>query len=183
VAILGTLVVRQQAQRRRLASIEVVQEAMRAMESQALYRAALRDVPTTAIGYAVRIEREWFEFAPQNLLVAGDCPWIDQLEDVGPEMFNPRHIIADEHHAGFWYNPHRGIIRARVPELFTAADTLALYNLVNGTHLRLEQVDMTHQHRCHGSRPVDTPRAQITGPDVHRDFGSRTGPRNDSRIR
>lgn len=174
VGILGTILYQQRLERQRLASIEHVQEAMRAMESQALYRAAIRDVPTTAIGYAVRIDASWFAPTPHNALIsAGDAPWIDQIEDVGPEMFNPRHIIADEDHAQFWYNPHRGIIRARVPRLFTLGETLELYNLVNGTNLRLEQVDFTGQHRCAGWHPTGTPQVRANEPDVMNDFGAR----------
>jgi len=35
--------------------------------------------------------------------------------------------------AMFWYNPARGVIRARVPRTLSDADAVALYNDVNRT--------------------------------------------------
>jgi hypothetical protein len=36
----------------------------------------------------------------------------------------------------FWYNPANGAFRIRVPRQATNAETLALYNRVNGTSVR-----------------------------------------------
>ena len=38
--------------------------------------------------------------------------------------------------AQFWYNPRHGVIRARVPMAMSDAETLAIYNQVNGSNLQ-----------------------------------------------
>ena len=44
-------------------------------------------------------------------------------------------MTADPRLAGFWYNPHLGVVRARVPVMVSDVESLELYNRVNGTRL------------------------------------------------
>ena len=149
VAILGAVLWTQRLDQQRLEQVALVQQAMAALESQALYRAAIGEVHATSAGFAHHLSPAWFDHLPQNPLVDHrEVPWVDSHEDVGPDRLNPRHIVADSHHAGFWYNPYRGLIRARVPMQLTWASTVELYNLVNGTTLRVEEVDWHGAQIC-----------------------------------
>ena len=172
VGLLGGLLWLQRQEQMQQHHIEQVQHALRALESQALYRAAVGDAQATPVGFADRLLPEWFDRLPHNSLVdPKEVPWLDATEDATRDHVNPKHIVADSHHAAFWYNPHRGIIRARVPMQFTWDETVALYNAVNGTGLRVEQIDWVGALTC-GTQvtTVDEP----MGDPVLRDFGVKT---------
>lgn len=146
--LLGTLagiLIYQRSQRSELLRIEAVQQAMRAIESESLYRAALGEAEATPRGYARHLRRNWFEHQPQNLFLDADAhngPWVEHINmDSERELANPRHIVASTEHPPFWYNPYRGVVRARVPMQMSQRSTVDLYNAINGTYVRVDQVE------------------------------------------
>ncbi|MBI1367914.1 MAG: hypothetical protein GC162_04590 [Planctomycetes bacterium] len=142
IAVLGGVVVYQREQGDHLQQVVAVQQAIHAIESQCLYRAAVGDVPASNRGYAMHVEPAWFDHRPLNALFGHQAmPWIDHVDEADRELFNPQRIVADGKLAAFWYNPYRGLIRARVPMQLSQESTLETYNLVNGTSLRIEDVD------------------------------------------
>jgi hypothetical protein len=44
-------------------------------------------------------------------------------------------MAASRSTAKFWYNPHQGIVRARVSSEMSESEALSLYNEVNGCNL------------------------------------------------
>jgi hypothetical protein len=55
-------------------------------------------------------------------------------EDAGAD--HPRDpMAAGPGLAQFWYNPSKGVVRARVPDDVSEATALRLYNRVNDSHL------------------------------------------------
>jgi hypothetical protein len=73
--------------------------------------------------------------------VAGDTlAWLETTQPERANRLNPEHVTCDGHRAAFWYNPYRGLVRARVERQHTDEATIALYNLVNGTSLRVSDV-------------------------------------------
>ena len=79
----------------------------------------------------------WFDNRlPTNIMVPGRQPWLDIAPAEDKSDHPPDPIISAAAQAGFWYNPNRGIFRARVLPQFTDEETLALYNQLNGTALR-----------------------------------------------
>ena len=57
------------------------------------------------------------------------------IEEVSSDATDPAiKATQDPSDAAFWYNRKLGIVRARVSLLASNADTLALYNSVNGTN-------------------------------------------------
>jgi hypothetical protein len=62
------------------------------------------------------------------------------LEIAGPSEAELEHppirIITGPEVASLWYNPARGVVRARVPVMVSDEQTLATYNRVNGAALR-----------------------------------------------
>lgn len=142
ILVLGGILWYQRGQEEKLTRVAAVQEALRAIESKALYHGALGDVQATRRGYALRIEPGWFDPRPVNLLFADEArPWIDIVDEASEEAFNPARIVAAGSDAAFWYNPWRGVIRARVPMQLSQTATVELYNLVNGASLRVQDVD------------------------------------------
>lgn len=140
--ILGAVVLDHRQDRHQLDRVAAVQQAVRAIQSQSLWRAAMGETPKMPNGYSRRIDAAWFDHVPRNVLVESEglaYQWLDYSPDRGGsnEWFDPPCIVAAVGHAAFWYNPHRGIVRARVPMQFTQQDTVDLYNLVNGTNLRV----------------------------------------------
>jgi len=114
----------------------VVQEGLDRFQDRLEFHSALWMAQEGTVGnYPPQIMPHWFEQAlPQNSLIAGKRPWLD-IAPVGDYNDHPPDPLADGEQAAFWYNPERGIIRARVPQQGTDRMTLELYNRVNGTSL------------------------------------------------
>ncbi|MBX3373275.1 MAG: hypothetical protein KF817_05520 [Phycisphaeraceae bacterium] len=96
-------------------------------------RAVDRPVATT-------IDPEWFrrlqlgDAPPRNALLDGRRPWIEIAADTNRSLEHPpRPIATSESDAAFWYNPYRGIVRARVPAALSEPEALDAYNTINGT--------------------------------------------------
>jgi hypothetical protein len=63
-------------------------------------------------------------------------PWLD-IAPPGDKSDHPSDpVITRGTQAGFWYNPNRGLFRARVAPQFNEEDTLELYNRLNNSNLR-----------------------------------------------
>lgn len=138
VGVLAAMLLQQRHDQEQLARVAAVQEAIRAIHGQALYRAAIHDSESLSNGYSRFIDTAWFSPPPANLLLnSGAYRWIDYPDESGRERFNPICIVAHGQRGAFWYNGYRGIVRARVPMQATDQATVDLYNLVNGTSLRV----------------------------------------------
>jgi hypothetical protein len=61
-------------------------------------------------------------------------------------------VIRGPEQAGFWYNPNRGVVRARVAPQFTQRATLDLYNELNNVALK----DLPPPQNA-GQKPVEMP--------------------------
>jgi len=86
-------------------------------------------------GWPTTIEPEWFNGAPPlNTIVSGDRPWVEVAPPEHARLTNPPlRIAGDVTQASFWYNPYKGIVRARVPVQINEAKAIELYNTINGT--------------------------------------------------
>ncbi len=100
-------------------------------------RAATKESTLNARGWPVTIDPAWFDGAPpRNSLLSPDRPWVEVATPEEADLLNPRlRAAVDTTLASFWYNPYRGIIRARVPLRINDRKTIDLYNSVNRTSL------------------------------------------------
>ena len=107
------------------------------IQQQIAVQAALGQVARTPQGYPERIDPEWFDGGlPVNDLLNGDHPWLEIAAAGELDLDHPLiRVATDPSVAGFWYNPRRGVVRARVPQRLSDEATLALYNRVNGASL------------------------------------------------
>jgi hypothetical protein len=164
IGVLGGIIWYQRGQEAWLDKVTAVQEALRAVESKALYYGALGDVDSTRQGYPLRVDTAWFDPLPVNLLFADEArPWMDTVTPEEADAFNPARIIAEGNVSAFWYNPYRGIVRARVPMQLTQGATIKLYNLVNGTSVRIEDVDWTDPRRLAQLQPPVQRKVEFEG--------------------
>jgi hypothetical protein len=115
--------------------IDTTITALREFDRAVAINAAGRDAQLTANGWPVSVDPAWFEGqAPRNLLLSADRPWLEVASEDEAALLNPPlRIAAQGEIAAFWYNPYRGVVRARVPLLISEQDTINLYNRINHT--------------------------------------------------
>lgn len=149
VAILATVILHYRHEHRELEQIRFVHESLARLHEQATFHRAMTQVqhardtlerPDRAAeaeaAFPERISPEWFDGTlPLNVLVPTRHPWLDLAPPGDHHDHPPDPVLESPDQAGFWYNPQRGIFRARVPAQFSSERTLALYNRVNGTAL------------------------------------------------
>jgi len=130
-------VVYQESTRRQARNREVVREGLFEFQEQVTLHGAIDlGVDRDAGQYPPHLEPHWFQWgAPQNPLVSSGRPWMDiaPQEDFSDQPPDP--LATSNLQAAFWYNPHNGVVRARVPRQVSERLTLELYNQVNQTAL------------------------------------------------
>ena len=139
--------------------VQAVRTALVQLEKQADYNRTVQSAMAGRDVLLVHIHEQWFgEDVPANVLLDSDRPWIDLAPpgDLGEHPPDP--VASKESQAGFWYNPTTGVFRARVLPAASEAQTLALYNQINGTALPgFEQIpDSSRQPLAHvpGTTPA-----------------------------
>lgn len=121
--------------------IDQVRQSMREIHNVAMLHGGQGDVPVHTSGYPLKIEATWFATPPVNGLAADHALWLAVAEPERYAATNPRNITVSDQRAAFWYNPARGIIRARVPRQITEDATMDLYNRINATSLSRDDVN------------------------------------------
>ena len=117
--------------------IRMAGNELRRFQRQITFRAAVADVELTAEGYPVTADPNWFRGnLPQNPLIEAGHSWVEIAGRTERALLHPLDVVArDAAAAQFWYNPYKGIVRARVPADISDARALEFYNLVNDTSL------------------------------------------------
>jgi hypothetical protein len=112
------------------ANVEVIRQEL-------MVQTALERVARNEYGNPESIDPEWFEEElPRNVLLGSRYPWLEIASGEELKQDNPTHkVAADESQAGFWYNPRKGLVRARIPQYTSDKRTLEVYNFVNRTNL------------------------------------------------
>lgn len=110
---------------------------LRRFQQQIALQSTLGKVERTERGYPVTIDPEWFQGTlPSNPLLGPEHPWV---EVAGPDQMDLAHpterVASSKSIAKFWYNPHLGVVRARVPVGMSDDASLELYNFVNDANL------------------------------------------------
>ncbi|HVZ93577.1 MAG TPA: hypothetical protein VG797_03615 [Phycisphaerales bacterium] len=121
-------------------SHEVESERVEASAEQSLHRID-REIRTRAATFGAElngrnwpetVDPVWFASVPRNPLTPGKRPWLEVASDEDAGLLHPRRRMAlSEEDAAFWYNPARGIVRARVGPMISDAEALARYNRIN----------------------------------------------------
>jgi len=117
--------------------IRVTERAVQRISQEIKVQAATQNVELNARGWPVTIDPEWFRGAPpHNRLTPASCPWLEIAAGSEQDLDHPTHRLAlDRSTPAFWYNPGKGIVRARVGPMISDKRALEVYNRVN--HARL----------------------------------------------
>lgn len=136
VAVLVGLVWHYRHEQADLDDYRKVHEAISKLYEHALFQGSIEE-QTTQAGFPLMIQERWFAGnLPINVAVHPDQPWLD-IAPLGDNADHPPDpVINTGEQAGFWYNPNRGLFRARVMPGFTDDETLEHYNQLNNTALK-----------------------------------------------
>ena len=141
----GLLLTRWHSQLDDQSSIVATREALWDFHRTISLKVITKDVPENGRGWPRSIELAWFETsgrAPVNAVLsaadgpdnASQRPWLDIAGPDEAELAHPKvRASIDGNVASFWYNPAKGIVRARVPIRITDIQTTQLYNAVNAS--------------------------------------------------
>ena len=137
VLLLGGMLVHYRNEQAKILKYQQVHAALSTLQEQALYRGAMMEADSAEPRrFPLEISPRWFDNRmPVNRLVPPGQPWLDVAPPNDKNDHPPDPVITRPDQAGFWYNPYRGIFRARVTPQFTDEETLKLYNELNGTSL------------------------------------------------
>ncbi len=135
-ALLGAVVWVQHERHTEQQRIARVHDALAQLSEGMRYEAAMRQAIDGDDGFPRAISPRWFPSGlPTNNLLPAEHPWIDVAPEGDRAEHPPDPIVESAMQAGFWYNPSRGIFRARVPAQLSKAASIELYNKVNHTDL------------------------------------------------
>lgn len=119
------------------ANLETTRAALVQIQGEVVIRSQSGQADTNPRGWSATVVPAWFGGElPKNTLLSDDRPWLEIAPVEHAHLEHPRPIFdASGHDAAFWYNPARGIVRARVPMMPTDKHTLDAYNRINSTSL------------------------------------------------
>ncbi len=114
--------------------IDATRAALSTIDAEIGIRSALGGPALNQYGHPPSVDPSWFGGAePINALAESPAPWIEMaLEDEAALMHPIDPTFSGGRGAMFWYNPIRGVVRARVPQQASDATSRELYRLVNG---------------------------------------------------
>lgn len=139
--VVVTLAIIQQTRRASIEDVVVQTEiSLAKFHSMLKVQATTNGVAVNGRGWPNTIEGRWFDDdPPRNYLLTGDRPWVEIAPAEEAERDHPADPVAFDtggsKAASFWYNPYRGVVRARVAPQINDEQTLAMYNRVNGVFL------------------------------------------------
>lgn len=135
--ILAGVTLHQRDRDSRELQVQQLRRSVERLNREVQLRAALTQSALSEHGFPAAIDPEWFQDTlPRNPLLDDGRPWVEVAPIEQRSVEHPPDIgPANRLSAGFWYNPARGTVRARVPAGLSDRETLELYNRVNGCNL------------------------------------------------
>lgn len=129
---------------------ETTRLELRRFQQQIALQSALAKVERTERGYPVTIDPQWFQGSlPSNPLLGPEHPWVEIASPEQEDFMHPQERVASNKGiAKFWYNPHTGVVRARVPVGMSDNASLELYNFVNDASLPDLFADGTRKNKA-----------------------------------
>jgi hypothetical protein len=119
------------------ADLENTRLELKRFQQQVHLQGALGEIELSERGYPLTIDPAWFGGnLPGNSLLQSEHPWVEIAGGKDHKRMHPRDLVAvDETTAAFWYNPHHGLVRARVPIGVSDERALEMYNQLNDCEL------------------------------------------------
>lgn len=119
----------------RATAIASTRANVRAIQAQLDLYVAGESVSINDQRFPNAISADWFDgVRPLNTLLGVDRPWVELASIDELARTHPTDVtVGGGDGAMFWYNPARGVVRARVPRTLTDAEAIRIYNEVNET--------------------------------------------------
>ena len=108
--------------------------AVQTIQTHVSMESTLGGAQLNSDGFPSSIDPRWFEGGtPLNRLAPEGAPWVelaarDEVDRVHPKQMS----FSGGRHAMFWYNPPKGVVRARVPEQASDLRMKETYSAANG---------------------------------------------------
>lgn len=117
--------------------LEQTRVDVRRFQQQITLHAQLGQVEHSKRGFPMTIEPAWFaDNLPRNPLLGPGHPWLEIAGEEDRDIIHPPERWAGGPDiAQFWYSPHMGRVRARVPAGIPDSKALKMYNYINDCHL------------------------------------------------
>lgn len=130
----GAFLFQRAGERREEQMVSQARETVNTISQRMRYLKALEQLELNEFGWPELIDPNWFgQEPPRNRMLASRHPWMEVASPLEYTLDHPvQRVAINERLAGLWYNPARGIIRARVPQTVSDEKTIELYNRVNG---------------------------------------------------
>jgi hypothetical protein len=137
VGVLGGIALHSHREKETERRIKLARRELQTIQSQVLLQSALEMVALTRHGYPATIDPAWFGGSvPGNPLLKAGHEFVSVASEAEAGDDHPRDPMATSLEvAQFWYNPYKGVVRARVPDDVSEATALRLYNRVNDSHV------------------------------------------------
>jgi hypothetical protein len=117
--------------------VNATREAVGDIERKIRYLKATEEIELNELGWPEVIDPRWFKGEPpRNIMLGARYPWLEVASTMEYALDHPvQRVAINERLAGLWYNPAKGIVRARVMQTVSDEKTIELYNRVNGSSI------------------------------------------------
>jgi hypothetical protein len=134
---IGAFAYRRAAVAREQMLVDSARDTVLAIEQKVRYLKALEELELNDFGWPDVVDPRWFSGgAPRNAMLDARHPWLEVASTLEYTLDHPvQRVAINEQLAGLWYNPAKGIVRARVPQTVSDEKTMELYNRINGASI------------------------------------------------
>ncbi len=132
---IGAFAYRRAAVAREQMMVDQTRDAVLAIEQRIRYLKAMEEVQLNELGWPEVVDPRWFKGEPpRNGMLNARHPWLEVASTLEYALDHPvQRVAINENLAGLWYNPAKGIVRARVPQTLSDEKTIEIYNRINGS--------------------------------------------------
>lgn len=117
--------------------IDQTRDTVLAIEQRIRYLKAMEEIELNELGWPEVVDPRWFKGQPpRNNMLGARHPWLEVASTLEYALDHPvQRVAINESLAGLWYNPAKGIVRARVPQTLSDEKTIEIYNRINGSSI------------------------------------------------
>jgi hypothetical protein len=144
----GAYVYQRAAIEREMSMVDSTRIALMDLNQRMRYLKATERIELNDFGWPELIDPRWFKGeTPRNSMLSARHPWLEVASTMEYALDHPvQRVAINERLAGLWYNPAKGILRARVPQTVSDKKAIELYNRVNGAKI-VELFDSSPKRR------------------------------------
>ena len=133
----GAYLFHRASEQREQLAVDATRDAVADIKRKMRFLIATEEIEVNEAGWPEVIDPRWFEGEPpRNIVLGARHPWLEVATTLEYALDHPAQRVAiNEQLAGLWYNPAKGIVRARVPQTVSDQNTIDIYNRINGSSI------------------------------------------------